>query len=369
MIYLDEAATTKPYEDAIKLANEVNKMLYLNPSSMYSKYEKNLLDESRQVIADTLSVEPDEIIFTSGGSEADNTVLKTYGKKGKHIITSAIEHHAILNTCKWLEEQGCYVTYIKPTRDGYISQSMIERVIRPNTSLISIMTANNEIGTIMPIKEIGEVAKRYNIPFHTDAVQAYGHIDIKVHESNISFLSASGHKFGGIKGAGFLYCRKGQYLEPLIHGGSQEKGLRAGTTNLSAISAMARAAEISCSNMVDDIGLVTHIRNIVIDKLLENKKIKLNGGFNRLPNNINIRIDGVSGEEMQYLLSEKGIYVSTGSACNSDNEEPSHVLTSIGLTEDEANSSIRITIPRYISKAEVLSVIDNINQIAERMNV
>lgn len=369
-IYADYAATT-PLETSVlaKMTNFLS--LYGNPSAVYDLgvEAKAEIERARVKIADLINAEPDEIYFTSGGTEADNWVLKMCPKVSnvKHIITSKIEHHAILNTCKWLESQGVKVTYIGVDHDGRVNPADVEAAILPETCLISIMTANNEMGTIQPIREIGEIAKKHHVLFHTDAVQAYGHIPIDVKKDNVDFLSASAHKIYGPKGVGFLYIKKPLKLEPLIHGGGQERGLRASTENTLGIIGFGEAAEIARQYLGngDEKMLCDYLLRMIREKI---PGVMLNGDpVNRLPNNLNITFEGVPGEVLQRLLSDSGICVSTGSACNSGNGEVSHVLKAIGLSDEEANSSIRITLSRFNTYNELNYIVDTLVQIVGQL--
>lgn len=356
--YLDNAATT-PLATAVKY-----KMIdylddYGNPSSSYQIGVNNreAIEYARTMVADLINAESTEIYFTSGGSESDNWVLKSV-PVGGHIITSAIEHHAVLRACEWLEHNGREVTYLPVDEYGMVNTEDIEDAIKENTCLISVMFANNEIGTIQPVKEIGRIAHEHNILFHTDAVQAFGHEHIDVKEMNIDFLSCSAHKINGPKGVGALYMRDGVYISPLIHGGEQENGMRAGTENVVGIVGFGEAAYLAkgqidknneynrkiCIKLMDMIGEIPNI------------DVKLNGlelGKGRLANNINLRIKGIRGEELATLLDMLGYCVSTGSACDTSNNEPSHVLKAIGLGDDEANSSIRITVSPDITDDDI----------------
>lgn len=359
-IYLDNAATTKL--DPIVLEAMIPYLTenYGNPSSLYEIGINNKLavNSAREKVAALIGAKPSEIYFTSGGSESDNWVLKTV-PKGMHVITSNIEHHAILHSCEWLKNNGIEITYVKVDENGFVNPEDIENAIKGNTYLISIMFANNEIGAIQPIKEIGDIAKKHFIYFHTDAVQAFGHVPINVDDFGIDMLSCSSHKINGPKGVGALYIREGIFLPPYIHGGSQENNMRAGTENVPGIVGFGVAAELA-NNRMDDYNATTiRLMNRLIAGIKDIDDIHLNGSdVFRLTNNLNIRVGGVRGEELETLLDMYGCYISTGSACNSSNNEPSHVLKAIGLTDDEANSSIRITISSDLSNEDIDEFVD-----------
>lgn len=374
-VYLDNAATTKMYPEVIAKMVDVLKNEYGNPSANYQLGVQGslLINESREIIAGTLGCQPNEIYFTSGGTESDNWAIKgiaeAYSYKGKHIITSTIEHKAVLKTCSWLESRGYEVTYIEPDERGVIHPESVRNAIRDDTILVSIMTANNEIGTIQPIKEIGQICKNAGVFFHTDAVQAYGHIKIDINKLSISMLSASGHKFGGPKGVGFLVVREGINLPSYIHGGGQEHGLRAGTENVPGIVGMGVAAKIANEKLIihgTDLyiqGIRDHFIESIINKIPD---VKLNGSLlTRLPNNINFTFKGVGANSAVQLLAEMGIYCSAGSACNNGDQTPSHVLTAIGLTKDEAWSSLRFTISEDTTIEDVDYAVEIIKTVAE----
>lgn len=302
---------------------------------------------------------PEEIIFTSGGTEADNWVLlnaaRTYSCKGRHIITSSIEHHAILHTCGFLEKQGFEVTYLPVTRNGIIDCDMLNDAIRPDTILISIMYANNEIGTLQPVHKIGQIAQKNSIPFHTDAVQAYGHLPIQVDDDSIDFLSVSAHKFGGPKGVGFLYANKELTLTPLLYGGAQEAGRRAGTENVAGIIGMGTASDISTAHQKEHTLLQQTLRDHLMNRILsEIPMTRLNGSRQeRLPGNINVSFAGIDSATLIAMLEAKDIYVSGGSACSSSDPSPSHVLKAIGLSDEMALSAVRITIGHENTPEEI----------------
>lgn len=371
LIYLDHAATTAVHPDVLKEMLPYFTDKFGNPSSVYgfAANNKNKLTEARETIAGALGAKPEEIYFTAGGSESDNWALKctaeAYGVHGGHIITTKIEHHAILHTCKYLENRGYDVTYLDVDENGLVDLNTLEAAIRPDTFLISIMFANNEIGTIEPIKEIGEVAHRHGILFHTDAVQAFGQIPIHVDEMNIDMLSASGHKFNGPKGIGFLYIRKGLKLKSFIHGGQQERGRRAGTENVPGIVGIAKACEIAMTEMEERMKKETELRDYLIERILkEIPYTRLNGhSRKRLPNNVNISFQFVEGESILIMLDMAGICASSGSACTSGSVDPSHVLLAIGLPHEIAHGSLRLTLGYENTKEEMDTVVDNLKRI------
>ncbi len=371
LIYLDHAATTAVHPDVLKEMLPYFTDKFGNPSSVYgfAANNKNKLTEARETIAGALGAKPEEIYFTAGGSESDNWALKctaeAYGVHGGHIITTKIEHHAILHTCKYLENRGYDVTYLDVDENGLIDLNTLEAAIRPDTFLISIMFANNEIGTIEPIKEIGEIAHRHGILFHTDAVQAFGQIPIHVDEMNIDMLSASGHKFNGPKGIGFLYIKKGLKLKSFIHGGQQERGRRAGTENVPGIVGIAKACEIAMTEMEERMKKETELRDYLIERILkEIPYTRLNGhSRKRLPNNVNISFQFVEGESILIMLDMAGICASSGSACTSGSVDPSHVLLAIGLPHEIAHGSLRLTLGYENTKEEMDTVVDNLKRI------
>lgn len=371
LIYLDHAATTAVHPDVLKEMLPYFTDKFGNPSSVYgfAANNKNKLTEARETIAGVLGAKPEEIYFTAGGSESDNWALKctaeAYGVHGGHIITTKIEHHAILHTCKYLENRGYDVTYLDVDENGLVDLNILEAVIRPDTFLISIMFANNEIGTIEPIKEIGEIAHRHGILFHTDAVQAFGQIPIRADEMNIDMLSASGHKFNGPKGIGFLYIKKGLKLKSFIHGGQQERGRRAGTENVPGIVGIAKACEIAMAEMEERMKKETELRDYLIKRILkEIPYTRLNGhSRKRLPNNVNISFQFVEGESILIMLDMAGICASSGSACTSGSVDPSHVLLAIGLPHEIAHGSLRLTLGYENTKEEMDMVVDNLKRI------
>lgn len=375
LIYLDNAATTALKPEVLEEMLPFLKENYSNPSSIYDFAQKarKAVDDARNTIAEILGAKDREIYFTSGGSEGDNWAIKGTAEalkdKGKHIITSKIEHHAVLHTCEYLERQGYEVTYLDVDENGFVSPEAVEEAIRPDTILISIMFANNEIGTIEPIGKIGEIASKHNILFHTDAVQAFGHIPINVDELHIDMLSASGHKFHGPKGIGFFYLRDGIKLGTLIHGGAQERSRRAGTHNVPGIVGIGAAARIAQQEMEANIKRETEIRDYAINRILsEVPYARLNGDkTERLPNNINVCFRFVEGESMLIMLDQKGICASSGSACTSGSLDPSHVLLAIGLPHEIAHGSLRMTLSKETTKEDMDYVVDNIKMIIERL--
>lgn len=374
-IYMDNAATTRVLPEVFEEMKPYFLEQYGNPSSVYSFVNdaKKVVDQARVTISDFINAKPQEIYFTAGGSESDNWALKAtaeaYANKGKHIITSKIEHHAILHTCEYLERRGFEVTYLDVDENGIVDLEQLKASIRPDTILISIMTANNEIGTIEPIKEIGAIAKEHGILFHTDAVQAYGHIAIDVDEAHIDMLSVSGHKFNGPKGIGFLYIRTGVKIGSFIHGGAQERKRRAGTLNVPGIVGIKKATEIARDTLKERSEYETKLRDYAIDRILnEIPFTRLNGDRKkRLPNNMNFCFRFIEGESMLILLDQKGVCASSGSACTSGSLDPSHVLLAIGLPHEIAHGSIRLTISEENTKEEIDFVIDNLKQIIERL--
>ncbi|HIW22158.1 MAG TPA: cysteine desulfurase NifS [Candidatus Dorea intestinavium] len=371
-IYLDNAATTKTDERVVEAMLPYFSEKYGNPSSVYSFAAQNKEVETsmREIIAKSLGAKTNEIYFTAGGSESDNWALKAtaeaYKEKGKHIITTKIEHHAILHTADYLEkERGYEITYLDVDENGLVDPKDVEKAIRPDTILISVMFANNEIGTIEPIKEIGAIAKEHKILFHTDAVQAYGHVPINVDECNIDMLSASGHKFNGPKGIGFLYIRKGVKIRSFIHGGAQERKRRAGTENVPGIVGMGKASELAFAEMDERIAKETELRDYLIARVLkEIPYSRLNGDpVKRLPNNANFCFRFIEGESMLIKLDMKGIYGSSGSACTSGSLDPSHVLLAIGLPHEIAHGSLRLTLSQDTTKEEIDYVVDSLKEI------
>jgi len=348
---------------------------YANPSSIHamSRNPRAAVKKAREQIASCIGAEPSEIFFTSGGTESDNWALigtmEMLEKKGKHLIISTIEHHAILETAIYLEKRGFEVTRVGVDSEGIIRMDELEKAIRPDTVLISVMTANNEIGSIQPIAAIGKLAHEKGILFHTDAVQAFGHIPLDVGKMNIDMLSASGHKFGGPKGVGFLYIKKGIRLPSFMHGGEQEEGRRAGTTNVPGVVGMGVAAEISCREMPDTITKLSELRDHLIDRVLkEIPYSRLNGSRDkRLPSNADFSFEFIEGESMLMSLGMKGVYISTGSACASGSLDPSHVLLGIGLPHEIAHGSIRVSIPEGTTMEQIDYAADSLKQTVETM--
>lgn len=375
VIYLDNAATTQVSEEVLNEMLPYFRQTYSNPSAVYSFADegKKAVDNAREQAAELIGAKTEEIYFTGGGTESDNWALKAaadaYASKGKHIITSKIEHHAILHTCKYLEEHGYEVTYLDVDEDGKISLKELEEAIRSDTILISIMTANNEIGTIEPVAEIGRIAHENGVLFHTDAVQAYGHIPINVDEMNIDMLSASGHKFNGPKGIGIMYIRKGVKIRSFIHGGAQERRRRAGTSNVPGIVGFGKAAQIAGKTMEERNVKETAIRDYLIDRVLsEISYTRLNGHrTDRLPNNVNFCFRFVEGESMLILLDQLGVCASSGSACTSGSLDPSHVLLAIGLPHEIAHGSLRLTLSEETTLEDIDFVVDELKKIITRL--
>ena len=374
-IYADNAATTKMSEAAIDAMTDCMRNCYGNPSSLYTvgQRAKEKLEEAREEIAAVINASPREIIFTSGGSEADNQALLTAAINGnkqgkKHIISSAFEHHAILHTLNKLEKNGFDITLLPVHENGIIRLDELEAAIREDTCLVTIMTANNEIGTIQPIAEIGEICKKHGVLFHTDAVQAVGHLPIDVKAQNIDMLSASAHKFHGPKGVGFLYARKGIILQNLIEGGAQERGKRAGTENLPGILAMTAALKEAAANMEKNNAHMAQIRDHLIEGLAEIPHSALNGDAKqRLAGNVNFSFEGIEGEGILLLLDQKGISASSGSACTSGALDPSHVLLSIGRIHDVAHGSLRLSIGENITKEEADYIIASVKEVVAHL--
>ena len=375
MIYLDNAATTKTAPEVVDAMLPYFSEYYGNASTIYSlgAESKKAMDHARQTIADSLGAKPEEIYFTAGGSESDNWALKAtaeaYASKGKHIITTKIEHHAILHTCEYLEKRGFEITYLNVDRDGLISLDELKAAIRPDTILISVMFANNEIGTIEPIAEIGEIAKEHGVLFHTDAVQAYAQVPINVDEMHIDMLSASGHKLNGPKGIGFLYIRKGVKIRSFVHGGAQERSRRAGTENIPGIVGLGAAVERAMRIMDSKTRKEIELRDYLIGRL-ENEipHCWLNGHrTKRLPNNINFSFLFIEGESMLIMLDMKGICASSGSACTSGSLDPSHVLLAIGLKHEEAHGSLRLTLSEDSTNEEMDIVAEEVKKIVQRL--
>lgn len=373
MIYVDNAATTKMSEAAIQTFTDLIRDTYGNPSSLYEfgQQAKDVLEQARRDVAEAIGAQPNEIIFTSGGSEADNQAIMSAAKIGeirgkKHIVSTAFEHHAVLHTLNKLKKQGFEITLLDVHENGIVNAAEVEAAIREDTCLVTIMYANNEIGTIQPIKEIGEVCRKHNVTFHTDAVQAVGHIKVNVVEDNIDMLSASGHKFHGPKGVGFLYVRKGVGIFSLIEGGAQEKGKRAGTENVPGIASMATALKESVANLDAYKAKLTPVRDRIIKGLSEIPHSALNGDANnRVPSNVNYCFEGIEGESLLLLLDDKGIAASSGSACTSGSLDPSHVLLAIGRVHDVAHGSLRISLGEDITDEDVEYIIKSVKEVVE----
>ena len=375
MIYLDNAATTKVNEKVLESMMPYFSEIYCNPSAAYSFATKGriAIEEARNHAAKLIGASDMEIYFTSGGSESDNWAIKavaeSFSDKGKHIITTKIEHHAVLHTCEYLERHGFDITYLNVDSDGKVRLDELKKSIREDTILISVMTANNEIGTIQPVAEIGKIAHEKGILFHTDAVQAYGHIPINVDEMNIDLLSASGHKFNGPKGVGIMYIRKGVKIRSFIHGGSQERGRRAGTYNVPGIAGLGTAAKLAMENMAKRAEKEKELRDYFIDRIsAEIPYTVLNGHReDRLPNSINFCFRFVEGESVLIMLDQAGICASSGSACTSGAIDPSHVLRAIGLSDEMAHESLRLTLSYENTKEEIDTVVGELKRIVERL--
>ena len=375
IIYFDNAATTPIRPEVYDAMRPYIESCYGNPSSVYklARESKKAIDLARKQVADAINADSGEIFFTGCGSESDNWAIKGVAlalkDKGKHIITTNIEHHAILHTCEFLEENGYEVTYIPVDEYGMVSADDIKKAIRPDTILVSVMTANNEIGTIEPIKEIGAVCREKGVYFHTDAVQAVGHIKIDVKKMNIDLLSLSGHKIGAPKGIGALYIKKGVKIKNLIHGGQQEKGRRAGTENVIGIVALGKACELAVSEMEKTTEKLVYLRDKIIKNILGSIDYsRLNGHpSERLPGNINISFEFIEGESMLLLLDAKGICASSGSACTSGSLDPSHVLLAIGLPHEKAHGSLRISLGYQNTEEEVDKLLEVLPPIVQRL--
>ncbi len=375
IIYLDHAATTKCAPEAVQAMLPYFTEYYGNASTIYQlgAQSKKAIQNTRSKIAESLHADPSEIYFTAGGSESDNWALvataEAYASKGKHIITSKIEHHAILHTCEYLEKRGFQITYVDVDANGIVKLDELEKAIRPDTILISIMFANNEIGTIQPIEEIGRIAKEKGILFHTDAVQAYGHVPIDVEALHIDMLSASGHKLNGPKGIGFLYIRKGVKIRSFVHGGAQERGRRAGTENVPGIVGLGVAIEKAFSGMEERIQKETKMRDYLIERIeKEIPYCRLNGDrVKRLPGNVNFSFEFIEGESLLIMLDMKKICASSGSACTSGSLDPSHVLLAIGLPHEIAHGSLRLTLDHENTIEEMDYVVDAVREIVEKL--
>lgn len=374
-IYLDNAATTATRPEVVEAMLPYFTEKFGNPSSVYefASQNKTAVNKAREIIAKSINANPQDIYFTAGGTESDNWALKAtadaYKEKGNHIITSAIEHHAILHTCEFLEKHGYEVTYVGVDENGKIKLDELKAAIRPTTILISVMFANNEIGTIQPVKEIGQIAKEHGVLFHTDAVQAFCQQEIDVDAMNIDMLSASGHKVNGPKGIGFLYIRKGLKLRSFVHGGAQERHRRAGTENVPAIVGLGKAVEIAMETFEARINKEIELRNYLIERVLkEVPYTRLNGDrTDRLPNNANFSFQFIEGESLLIMLDMKGICGSSGSACTSGSLDPSHVLLAIGLPHEIAHGSLRLTLNEDTTKEELDYTADAIIEIVNKL--
>lgn len=374
IIYMDNAATTPMRQEVVDAMIPYMRENFGNPSSLYdiAKINREAVALARSRVARALNAEDKEIYFTSCGTESDNWAIKGTAfanrDKGKHIITSAIEHHAVLYTCQWLEKQGFEVTYLPVDEFGMVNPKDVEAAIRPDTVLITIMFANNEIGTIQPIAEIGKIAREHNVLFHTDAVQAAGHVPIDVKAMNIDMLSISGHKFNGPKGTGVLYIGKRVKLDSLMHGGDQERKRRAGTENVAGIVGIGLALELSVKEMDATTKRLDALRKRLVDGLLTIPKSRLNGHpTKRLPNNVNVIFEYIEGESILLMLNRRGICASTGSACNSASLEPSHVLTACGIPHEVVHGSLRLTLGEMNTQEDVDFVIDAVKDIVQKL--
>ncbi|MCH4040207.1 MAG: cysteine desulfurase family protein [Eubacteriales bacterium] len=375
LIYLDNAATTRPEESVVRVMEESLRDEYGNPSSVYraGAAARSLVDRSRDAVARLAGALSDEIYFTSGGSEADNWALtaayEASGNPHAHIITTAIEHHAVLRTCDYLKKRGAELTILEPDSEGRISAESVERAIRPETVLISVMTANNEIGTIEPVGEIGDVARRHGILFHTDAVQAFGHIPVDVRKMNIDMMSVSAHKFGGPKGVGMLFIRRGVRIGSFIRGGAQERGRRAGTENVPGIAGFGEAAGLACSGMEKYASEEKELRDYgigLIHSLIPDAEI--NGDLTeRLPGNISVTIPGMDGALAVMMMDRRGIAVSSGSACSSGSTDPSHVMKAIGRSDRQALGTVRISLSHHNTREEIETAVKILADVADTL--
>ncbi|MBQ7774671.1 MAG: cysteine desulfurase NifS [Lachnospiraceae bacterium] len=375
LIYLDNAATTRVKKEVFQEMEPFFTEYYGNPSAIYSfaGEGRKAVDVARGIIAEAIGAKREEIYFTGGGSESDNWALvataEAYANKGKHIITSTIEHHAILHTCEYLAKKGFEITYLSVDEHGLVKPKELEAAIRPDTILVSIMAANNEIGTIEPLKEIGAITRAHGVLFHTDAVQAFGHIPLNVDEMNIDMLSASGHKIGGPKGIGMLYIRKGVKIGSFIHGGAQERRRRAGTHNVAGIVGFGKATELAVGHQAQSMQQIRTLRDYLIERVLtEIPYTRLNGHKeNRLPNNASFCFRFIEGESLLILLDQNGICGSSGSACTSGSLDPSHVLLAIGLPHEIAHGSLRLTLSEETTKEELDFTVEKLKEIVERL--
>ena len=375
MIYLDNAATTRTAEEVVEAMLPYFAEQYGNPSAVYSlgSAAKSAVNRAKRTIAAALGAKWEDIYFTAGGTESDNWALKAtaeaYSEKGRHIITTRIEHHAILHTCEYLEKRGFDITYLEVDRGGLVSPEALEAAIRPDTILVSIMFANNEIGTVEPIAALGAVAKRHGVPFHTDAVQAFGQLPINVDEMNIDMLSASGHKINGPKGIGFLYIRSGLKLQSFVHGGAQERTRRAGTENVPAIVGLEAAVKRAVRTLDEKTARKLFLRDYLIRRIEEEiPYCSLNGHkTSRLPGNVNFSFRFIEGESVLIMLDMKGICASSGSACTSGSVDPSHVLLAIGRNQEEAHGSLRLTLSEENTQEELDFVVEQLKQIVQKL--
>ena len=375
MIYLDNAATTRTAEEVVEAMLPYFAEQYGNPSAVYSlgSAAKSAVNRAKRTIAAALGAKWEDIYFTAGGTESDNWALKAtaeaYSEKGRHIITTRIEHHAILHTCEYLEKRGFDITYLEVDRDGLVSPEALEAAIRPDTILVSIMFANNEIGTVEPIAALGAVAKRHGVPFHTDAVQAFGQLPINVDEMNIDMLSASGHKINGPKGIGFLYIRSGLKLQAFVHGGAQERNRRAGTENVPAIVGLEAAVKRAVRTLDEKTARKLFLRDYLIRRIEEEiPYCSLNGHkTSRLPGNVNFSFRFIEGESVLIMLDMKGICASSGSACTSGSVDPSHVLLALGRNQEEAHGSLRLTLSEENTQEELDFVVEQLKQIVQKL--
>lgn len=372
-VYVDNAATTAMSDVAVEAMKPYLQGIYGNPSSLHSvgQRAKEELEKARQTVADCLGASPREIYFTSGGSEADNQAIRSAAYNGaakgkKHIISTNFEHHAVLHTLKKLEGEGFEVTYLPVDKNGLITAEQVEEAIRPDTALVTTMYANNEVGSILPIKEIGAVCRSHKVTFHTDAVQAVGHIPVDVEGDNIDMLSLSAHKFHGPKGVGVLYCRRNIPLRTFIEGGAQERGKRAGTENLAGICSMAAALKDAIDHLAENMAKEEEMRDILIEGLSSIPHSKLNGDrFKRLPGNVNMCFEGIEGESLLLLLDAKGICASSGSACTSGSLDPSHVLLALGLPHEVAHGSLRLSLCPENTVEEMHYIVQEVPKVVE----
>lgn len=375
LIYLDNAATTRMKPEVYREMEAYATEYYGNPSAIYSfaTESRKAVDKARGIVAEAIGASREEIYFTGGGSESDNWALiataEAYGSKGKHIITSAIEHHAILHTCEYLAKKGFEITYLGVDEQGLIDLEELKQAIRPDTILVSIMAANNEIGTIEPLKKIGAITRERGVLFHTDAVQAFGHIPLNVEEMNIDMLSASGHKINGPKGIGMLYIRKGVKIGSFIHGGAQERRRRAGTHNVPGIVGFGKAAELAMAAQTEIAAQISELRDYLIERVMaEIPYTRLNGHRQkRLPNNANFCFRFIEGESLLILLDQNGICGSSGSACTSGSLDPSHVLLAIGLPHEIAHGSLRLTLSEETTREDIDFTVEKLKEIVERL--